>query len=191
MIDYCIKIPILKAKSEADFQRNEYEPIYTNETSLTSKRYTNWFLIDYLCNCKKDTRGYKNLEGNTMNENDMIYLYGNQFHTTKSKYQLDENIFVIKKLINNNYDKEIYKYLLVKLLNILRFAKYDYMIFPRDVFSNITKFKAFMKKYFKISYKVNKNKNKVDSKETVCEQPDAFRESDDEELSEEEDNEAI
>ena len=156
MIEYSIKIPILKSISDKDFKDN-YQPIYTNESSLCNKSINNWFLIDYLCNCKKDERGYKNIEGNTLTDADMIYLYGNKFHTNKAKYQLDENIYVIKKNINSLTmtikNKEEYKYLLVELLNILRFARYDYMIFPKNVFDNITSFKKFMKDYFKIECK--------------------------------------
>ena len=154
MIDYCIKIPILRIKSLEEFKDNDFQPLYTDEVSLSNRNKPDrWFLIDYLCNCKHTDRGYKNIEGNTLTEENIIYLYGDKYHTNKSKHQLDENIFVIQNLIKttSKKNKEEYKYLLVKLLNILRFARYNYMIFPKNVFNDINSFKKFMKDYFNIT----------------------------------------
>lgn len=154
MIEYCVKIPIFRIKNEHDFITNGYQSLY-NESYLTNKNEHNWFLIDYLVNCKKTETGYKNLNGNNLVEDEMIYLYGNKLHTEKSIHQKDNDIFVINRIIdfppsNQNAKKE-YKILLVKLLNILRFARYDYMVFPKSALKNISSFKSFMKEYFKIS----------------------------------------
>ena len=162
MIDYCIKVPVFRIKSNKEFKDKGYQSIYFNEKLFSNKNYETLFLIDYLLNCRVDEKGLrKNLEGNNIDDDEIIYMYGNKYHSEKSLHQLDENIFVIKRLINGSGKdvKKDYKYLLIQLLNILKFARYDYMIFPKDAFNNISSFKKFMREYFNITVPV-KNSSK-------------------------------
>ena len=158
MIENCIKIPIYKTNSEKEFKENNYGNIYKDIKDVKNQ-YMSYFLIEYFVKCvlKNSTANIRShpVTHNNILETDLIYFYGNQFHTEPAKYQLEKDKFVINsiltKKLNTKSEKNEYKQLIVYLLNVLYFGRYSCMVFPKESLESITKFKKFMKDYLFIT----------------------------------------
>lgn len=136
-----IKIPLYRL-NQSEFTERNFKGL------LPGKQENNWYLIENRDFCKNNL---KTCNLSNITEDDLIYFYKNSFHQTQSKYPIRRNSYVICDILKERVPpskRKEYKELILFVVNILHFARIDWIAFPKESLNDLKSFEKFIKETF-------------------------------------------